>query len=73
MVSPRHKFVSGPASAGGIGIIVISVSMIADGQPQSLTAFTETVPAPTVGQFTVMVEEPCPEVMLPFVTDQLNV
>ncbi len=73
MVSPRHTLVSFPASAAGTGIIVIVVSIEAEGQPQSLTAFTETVPAPTLGQFTFTDVEPCPETRLPFVIVQLKV
>ena len=43
-----------------------------DGQPFTLYEVTLTVPVPAV-QFTFMLLDPCPEVMLPPVTTQVKV
>ncbi len=73
-LSPKHTFLSIPASEIGAAKMVIPVSIELEGHPQVLlVAITETVPAPAAPQVTVIEEEPCPVLIVPPVAVQLKV
>ena len=72
-LSPKQMVVSFPALAKGAAKIVTFVSIIVEGQPHPLRALTVTVPVPEFPQVTLMELDPCPELITPPLTVQLNV